>query len=54
MMNILGLAIFPFAARPLIQKIRGVSDEEFNALMLERKKLIPQWIKSMLEIKKSK
>lgn len=54
MMNILGLAIFPFAARPLIQKIRGVSDEEFNALMLERKKLIPQWIKSMLETNKSK
>lgn len=50
--NILGLTIFPFAARPMMQKIRNINDEEFFALMLERKKLVPDWIKAMLEAKK--
>jgi AcrR family transcriptional regulator len=52
MMNILGLAIFPFAARPMVQKIRNITDKEYGELMLERKKLIPEWIKAMLQIKK--
>ena len=52
MMNIMGLAVFPFAARPMVQKIRNITDKEYEALMLERKKLVPDWIKGMLEIKK--
>ena len=51
MFNILGLTIFPFAARPMIQKIRNINDEEFHALMMERRNLIPEWMKLMLEIK---
>jgi len=52
MMNILGLSIFPFVARPMVQRIRNINDKEYEGLMLERKKLIPEWIKAMLEIKK--
>lgn len=52
MINILGLTIFPFAARPMMKKIRNISDEEFYSLMMERKELVPEWIKSMLEIRK--
>jgi AcrR family transcriptional regulator len=52
MMNLVGLSIFPFIARPMFQRIRNISDAEFENLMLERKKLIPEWIKAMLEIKK--
>ena len=52
MMNLMGLSIFPFAARPMVQKIRNINDEEFNKLMIERKKLVPEWIRAMLEIKK--
>ncbi len=52
MINILGLAIFPFAARPMVQRIRNINDTEFEELMLERKKLVPQWIKAMLDINK--
>lgn len=52
MMNILGLAIFPFVACPMIKRIRNINDSEFKKLMLERRKLIPQWIQAMLEIKK--
>jgi AcrR family transcriptional regulator len=52
MMNLLGLSIFPFVARPMVQKIRNINDKAFESLMMERKKLIPEWMKSMLEIKK--
>ncbi len=49
MMNMLGLTVFPFAARPMIQRIRHINDEDFHKMMNERRKLIPQWIKAMLE-----
>ena len=52
MVNILGLTIFPFAARPMMKKIRNISDDEFHSLMLERKELVPVWIKLTLEIRK--
>jgi AcrR family transcriptional regulator len=52
MINILGLTIFPFAARPMMKKIRNISEEEFHTLMQERKKMVPEWIKLMLEVKK--
>lgn len=51
MFNILGLTVFPFAARPMIQKIRNINNEEFHALMMERRNLIPEWMKLMLETK---
>ncbi len=52
LINIMGLSIFPFAAKPMIQRVRGISDKEYESLMIERKKLVPEWIKSMLEVKK--
>jgi len=48
MMNMMGLIVFPFVAKPLLQAISGASENEFNALINERKKLIPGWIKVMM------
>ena len=48
MMNMVSLTIFPFMGSPLIRNRTKLSIEEFNALMLERKKLIPIWIKAIL------
>jgi hypothetical protein len=47
--NMIGLILFPFVISPLIKKRAHVSDAEFVELMKERKKLIPIWIKAMLE-----
>lgn len=47
--NLVGLTIFPFVGRPLLQRVTGVSDERFDALMQERKKLVPVWIRAMLQ-----
>ena len=42
--NIMGLCVFPFAARPLIQLMAGKDKLQFDALMEERKTEIPKMI----------
>ncbi|TND09105.1 MAG: transcriptional regulator [Bacteroidetes bacterium] len=49
MANMIGLTIFPFAAAPIMQQLMGIDKKEFAVLMTERKKLIPLWMKSMME-----
>ncbi len=51
MANLVGLTVFPFIGRPILQKVTGVNDKQFNELMQQRKQLIPIWIKSMLQPK---
>lgn len=48
MMNFIGLIVFPFIGKPLLKAISGLNEEQFNALIEERKKLIPVWIKAMI------
>ncbi|WP_431218028.1 hypothetical protein ACQ86N_35005 [Puia sp. P3] len=50
MANLVGLTIFPFVARPILQKVADVDDTKFNELMQQRKELIPLWMKSMLQV----
>ena len=45
--NFIGLIIFPFLTRPVLQRLGKVNDDEYKAFLEERKKLIPLWIKSM-------
>jgi AcrR family transcriptional regulator len=51
LMNLMGMILFPFVARPIILGARDLKNEEFDNLMRERKKLIPIWIKAMMEAK---
>lgn len=48
LLNVLSMTIFPFVASPLLRNRTGITPEEFNRLMTERKKLIPQWVNSMI------
>ena len=48
MINLLSLTVFPFVGSPILKRIGGMSDEQFNALMLERKQLIPLWVETFL------
>lgn len=48
-MNIAGMAIFPFIGRAMINDSDEISDEMFAQLMDERRQLIPIWMKSMLQ-----
>lgn len=43
LMNLMGMIIFPFLAKPLFNNI-GVLSADFKEMMEARKQLIPQWI----------
>ena len=49
MFNIMGLTIFPFVGRHILQNNNGISHEQFISLMQARKKMIPKWIEAMLK-----
>ena len=47
-LNVIGLVMFPFIAKPILTSIINIPEEQYKALMLQRKTLIPQWIKGIL------
>lgn len=49
LMNLIGMIIFPFIAKPLLMGGSDINLAAFNQLMQERKKLIPIWIKAMMQ-----
>lgn len=51
LMNLMGLIVFPFIAKPLLMGARNLKEEEYNQLMVERKKMIPIWVQSMFNLK---
>ncbi len=48
LINLLGLTVFPFIAKPMLIGSSELNDKEFNTLMIQRKKLIPIWVKAMM------
>jgi len=51
MMNLLGLIIFPFIASPMFKNMGDLTDKQYTAIIEDRKKMIPLWIKAMLKVK---
>ena len=51
MMNLMSLLVFPFIASPIFKNIGDLNDNAFNALMHERKRMIPKWIKAVMKTK---
>ena len=49
MLNIVSMSIFPFVARPGLQKISGISDEYFIQFMKLRKRIIADTIISSIK-----
>jgi TetR/AcrR family transcriptional regulator len=43
MVNLISLAIFPFAARPLLEMMMGLGEAGFEALMERRKETLPEF-----------
>ena len=48
LLNFLGMTVFPFLARPIFQNFHIMNDDEFQKFVEERKTLVPQWIKLIL------
>jgi AcrR family transcriptional regulator len=51
LMNTFGMTLFPFIAMPVFQAIGAVNEKQFQEMMNERKALIPQWTKAILNAK---
>jgi hypothetical protein len=51
MMNMMGMTLLPFIAKPIINSLGDLSHKSFNDMMQERKILIPKWIKATLKTK---
>ena len=49
--NFLAMTIFPFVAKPVFNAFELTNEEEYHQFISERRKLIPIWIKQLLEIK---
>ena len=49
LMNILGLVVFPFVMKPVLEQTGLLTEKAFLAQMAVRKEMIPKWIKSMLK-----
>ena len=47
--NILSLIVFPFICSPIIMKMEKLNKRDFNKMMNQRKKLIPEWIIQMIK-----
>ncbi len=50
MLNILGMTVFPFAAKPIFGSMESVQKTGFDNMMEERRKLIPSWVRAMLAV----
>jgi len=48
LMNAISLTVFPFIAGPMLRNRTGLSIEEFNELMEQRKKMIPVWLHAIM------
>ncbi len=44
----IGMLVFPFIAKPVFQSTDMFTDEMFNMLMAERKKIVADWMKMIL------
>lgn len=49
--NLLGLILFPFIGRPVLETTGKLNPRVFGVMIEERRQMIPLWIKAMLEVK---
>lgn len=49
--NIISLTIFPFVAGNMVKMVGQLNDEQLQALIDERKKLVPIWVKAIMKAK---
>lgn len=49
--NLIGLLVFPFIAKPILMGIGDIDNKHYIKMMKERKKMVPYWIKAMIQKK---
>ena len=51
LVNFLAMTIFPFVAKPVFNAFELTNEAEYHQFISERRKLVPIWMKQLLEIK---
>ena len=51
LVNFLAMTIFPFVAKPIFNAFELTNEAEYHQFISERRKLVPIWMKQLLEIK---
>lgn len=51
LVNFLAMTIFPFLAKPVFNAFELTNEAEYHQFISERRKLVPIWMKQLLEIK---
>ncbi len=51
LINLMGMMLFPFIARPIFITTGIITEKSFTSLMDQRRKLIPKWFKAILKTK---
>lgn len=54
MLNLISMLLFPIIARPVIQKLLEMTDEDYDNMILERKKSIPELVIKSMKLKGGK
>ncbi len=49
LMSLGGMAVFPFVIAPLMKHGGRIDQTQFEAMMRERKRLIPMWVRAMID-----
>lgn len=52
LVNMMGMIIFPFISKEMLKTIGEINQKQFDEMMVERKKLLPQWIIGTMLVKK--
>ena len=47
--NMIGLTVVPFLMAPVLRKVGKLDQQQFMALLQERKALIPKWLSAMVK-----
>jgi AcrR family transcriptional regulator len=50
--NLMGMILMPFIAKPMVSDRMGLNEDDFKRMLEERKKMIPAWIKLIVEREK--
>ncbi|MBK7871811.1 MAG: TetR/AcrR family transcriptional regulator [Saprospiraceae bacterium] len=49
LMNTMSMCVFPFLAKPMLQRVSGMSDAQYMDMMRERKKIITEFVISSIK-----
>lgn len=48
--NVMSMCVFPFLAKPMLQQVGGMNDEQYRVFLLERKKVVVDFVINAIKV----